>query len=261
MRTCVLLAAFAVGLGLVSAEATEKIASAGETAPATAPVTTIGKAIVDDKPLDQPAAAIEPGEPKTVADKPKPPAPPTLIVKVNLATQRLDVMTGGATLHSWPISSGRTGFETPRGTFRAQWAAKMWYSRKYDLAPMPHAVFINGGVAIHATSSTGMLGRPASHGCIRLAPANAATFYSLVHKHGLKQTQVQVFGTPPAPRVAEVRSRRLDGPPTRINGQFSGQYAGPVPGYRHGVVHLRPGSQYFGAASFEHNGIRYVRVR
>ncbi|MFM9941843.1 MAG: L,D-transpeptidase [Hyphomicrobiaceae bacterium] len=261
MRSCVLATALAVGLGFASAGATDQVASAGETPPSSPPVTTIGKTLVDDKPVDTPATATEPDAAKSVADKPKPPAPPSLIVKVNLSTQRLDVITGGATVHSWPISSGRAGFETPRGTFRAQWAAKMWYSKKYDLAPMPHSVFINGGVAIHATSSTGMLGRPASHGCIRLAPANAATFYSLVHKHGLKQTQVQVFGTPPAPRVAEVRSRRLDGPPLRTAGQVSGQFSGPVPGQRPGVVHLRPGSPHYGAQSFEHNGIRYVRIR
>ena len=80
----------------------------------------------------------------------------------------------------------------------------MWYSKKYDNAPMPNAVFINGGVAVHGTYRTGALGRPASHGCIRLAPANAKTFYNLVHRHGLRATKVSVYGTPKwrAPAVA-----------------------------------------------------------
>ena len=34
----------------------------------------------------------------------------------------------------------------------------MWYSRKYDNAPMPNAVFINGGVAVHATQHVSRLG-------------------------------------------------------------------------------------------------------
>lgn len=160
--------------------------SAPQTAPDTAapkgpePVTTA--AIEDTKPAD--------------AAKPAPSPSPTLTVNIDLASQRMTVSENGVAKHTWPISSGTRSHATPRGTFRPQWSAKMWYSRKYDNAPMPHAVFIHGGVAIHATYATGMLGRPASHGCIRLAPSNAKTFYNLVHKHGYKMTRVSVHGTP-----------------------------------------------------------------
>lgn len=146
-----------------------------------------------------PAATATPQTtPEQAEVKPKPaPLPdPTLKVSIDLAAQKLTVSEHGQVKYSWPISSGTASHPTPRGTFRPQWTAKMWYSRKYDNAPMPNAVFINGGVAIHATYATGMLGRPASHGCIRLAPANAKTFYNLVHKHGLKFTRVSVYGTP-----------------------------------------------------------------
>lgn len=146
-----------------------------------------------------PAATATPqATPEQAEVKPKPaPLPdPTLKVSIDLAAQKLTVSEHGQVKYSWPISSGTASHPTPRGTFRPQWTAKMWYSRKYDNAPMPNAVFINGGVAIHATYATGMLGRPASHGCIRLAPANAKTFYNLVHKHGLKLTRVSVYGTP-----------------------------------------------------------------
>jgi len=117
----------------------------------------------------------------------------------------------GNVVGSWPISSGRAEFRTPNGGFRPSWMAKMWYSRKYDDAPMPHSVFFNGGIAMHATQAIGMLGRPASHGCIRQAPANAARSYALVQKHGLAHTRVTVRGTPrdSAPEMAE---RRLDAP-------------------------------------------------
>ncbi len=120
------------------------------------------------------------------------------------------VAENGVVKYSWPISSGTAEFPTPRGTFRAQWTAKMWYSRKYDNAPMPHAVFINGGVAVHATQHVRSLGQPASHGCIRLAPGNARMFYNLVQSHGLKATRVSVYGTPKwrAPQIAS-RSRRV----------------------------------------------------
>ena len=83
----------------------------------------------------------------------------------------------------------------------------MWYSRKYDMAPMPHSIFFHGGTAIHATYSIGMLGRPASHGCVRLSPSNAATLYKLVGKHGKQSTEITVHGKPKysAPRIAKTR--------------------------------------------------------
>jgi lipoprotein-anchoring transpeptidase ErfK/SrfK len=133
-----------------------------------------------------------------VVAKPKPqPLPePTLTASVDLVNQTMVVSVNGEARYSWPISSGTAQYPTPTGTFRPEWTSKMWYSRKYDWAPMPHAVFINGGVAVHATNAVGRLGNPASHGCIRLSPTNAKTFYNLVERHGLKMTRVTVFGRP-----------------------------------------------------------------
>lgn len=137
------------------------------------------------------------------------PIPTTLAVQIDLSRQRMTVSEHGDAKYTWAISSGTSEHPTPRGTFRPQWTAKMWYSKKYDNAPMPNAVFISGGVAIHATPYTRYLGSPASHGCIRLAPGNAATFYRLVQQHGLKATKVSVYGTPKwrAPAVASRRDR------------------------------------------------------
>lgn len=138
--------------------------------------------------------------------------PITLLLNADLRTQRVTVTENGKTKYVWPISSGRPGFATPRGTFRPTWAARVWYSRQYELAPMPHAVFFNGGIAFHGTSAVGSLGRPASHGCIRLAPGNAATLYNLVHRHGYGQTRIVVQGGPKdqAPAVAGRGGKRHD---------------------------------------------------
>ena len=135
----------------------------------------------------------------TIATEPvKPTAPPkpavTLAIDIDLSRQHLTVKEYGKVVGSWPISSGKDGHRTPTGVFRPSWMAKMWYSRKYDDAPMPHSVFFNDGIALHATQVTHLLGRPASHGCIRQAPANAARTYALVQKHGLSSTRVTVHG-------------------------------------------------------------------
>ena len=123
----------------------------------------------------------------------------------------MEISEYGKPAGSWPISSGRAGYRSPTGTFRPLWSARMWYSKKYDNAPMPHAVFFSGGVAMHATQATGQLGQPASHGCIRQSPANAATTYRLVEKHGNAHTRIVVHGTPhdDEPRLARHERRDI----------------------------------------------------
>ena len=149
---------------------------------------------------------------------PPPPPPVTLVLSADLGLQRLTVLEKGTVKHVWPISSGRRGYATRTGTFRPQWMTRMWYSRQYEWSPMPHAVFFNRGTAFHATRAVGLLGRPASHGCIRLAPANAALLFALVRSHGLTQTKVVVHGAPKEPAVARRSPAR-------------GQLAGRQPAY------------------------------
>jgi lipoprotein-anchoring transpeptidase ErfK/SrfK len=57
---------------------------------------------------------------------------------------------------------------------------------------MPWSVFYNGGYAVHGTTDIKRLGAPASHGCIRLHPDHARTFFKLVQANGMKNTRVQV---------------------------------------------------------------------
>lgn len=144
------------------------------------------------------------------AEKPiaKIPEPPSLEIDINLSTQRMTVFEGTSPVHSWPISSGRYGYKTPTGSFKPIWMTKMWHSRQYDNAPMPHSIFFHGGVAIHATYATRMLGRPASHGCVRLAPSNAKALFALVKRHGKERTKITVHGKPNyGPQVASRRQR------------------------------------------------------
>ncbi len=139
-----------------------------------------------------------------------PPKPTiTLHAKADLAQQILTVTERGRVVGVWKISSGTEDHATPRGIFQPEWTSKMWYSRTYDNAPMPHAVFFKNGAAIHATQAVGRLGRAASHGCVRLAPVNAETFYKLVLRHGLVHTRISVFGTPVYARPVAARTDSL----------------------------------------------------
>ena len=115
-------------------------------------------------------------------------------IDINLASQTMQVTSTSGASYSWPISSARAGFSTPRGYYRPQRLEAMHYSRKYHMSPMPHSIFFRGGYAIHGTSAVGQLGRPASHGCIRLSPGHAAQLYALVRQEG---GQIQISGSPP----------------------------------------------------------------
>jgi len=117
-------------------------------------------------------------------------------VRVNIASQRMTVTTTDGEVHQWAISSGRKGFRSPNGVYRPTRLERSWYSRKYGGA-MPHSVFFRGGYAIHGTTAVGALGRPASHGCIRLHPANAAKLFALVKKHGSGATTIALNGAAP----------------------------------------------------------------
>lgn len=171
------------------------------------------------------ADAAEPSAPQAVAAVPSnadavPAATPiTLRLDVDLATQRLTITERGDVKAVWPISSGRAPTVTKTGTFRPQWASRMWYSRQYDMAPMPHAVFFNDGIAFHATQATHLLGRPASHGCVRLAPQNARSLYGLIHAHGYAHTEIVVAG---APKIAAGEKTEKKKPRARISGNEAG---------------------------------------
>ena len=111
-------------------------------------------------------------------------------IRIDISTQSMVVDVDGRTYGRWKVSTARAGYHTPRGAWRPYLLKKMHYSRKYDNSPMPHSIFFLGGYAIHATNYLNSLGRPASHGCVRLHPRNAAKLYALVQKHGMQSTRV-----------------------------------------------------------------------
>jgi hypothetical protein len=127
------------------------------------------------------------------------PAKAELLVNISKSQQRLSVTIDGAEAYRWPISSGKRGHETPSGVFRPTRLERHWYSRQYEMTPMPWAVFFHRGYAVHATMEAYNLGHAASHGCVRLRPDNAAILYSLVRKQGMGNTKLVVMNGPLPP--------------------------------------------------------------
>ncbi|MCI5076279.1 L,D-transpeptidase [Oricola sp.] len=115
-----------------------------------------------------------------------------LVAHVDLSSQTMTVKKDGRTLYNWRVSTARSGYRTPTGQWSPTRMHKMWYSRKYHMSPMPHSIFFYGGYAIHGTDAVGRLGRPASHGCVRLHPDNARRLFQLTQQVGPQNMRVVI---------------------------------------------------------------------
>jgi lipoprotein-anchoring transpeptidase ErfK/SrfK len=120
------------------------------------------------------------------------PAEAGVVVHISKSNQRMTVSVDGEVRYSWAVSTGRRGYGTPSGSFRPKMLARRWYSRKYYRSPMPYSIFYHRGYAIHGTMHVSRLGGPASHGCIRLHPANAAVLFALVRSRGSGGTRIVI---------------------------------------------------------------------
>ncbi len=84
-----------------------------------------------------------------------------ILVVIDKSTQEMKVFVDNVERYTWKVSTGLPGYETPSGTYPARSMHKIWYSKQWDDAPMPHAIFFTKkGHAIHGTDETKKLGRP-----------------------------------------------------------------------------------------------------
>jgi hypothetical protein len=185
------------------------------------------------------------------------PAAAKVLVTVDKSAQRMTVSVDGERLWVWPVSTGVPRYDTPSGRFTAFRMEKDHFSKEWDNAPMPYSIFFTTkGHAIHGTNHRS-IGDPASHGCVRLSPENAAQLFDLVKEQGVANTtvvltgDVQVAWARRANRLAAARGGEtgrsalpqpvarsvadVAPPPTRAYGRFYGEvaprYEEAEPGY------------------------------
>lgn len=115
-----------------------------------------------------------------------------IVAHISLSTQRMNVSVNGVPRYNWAVSTARPGYRTPTGTFKPTALFRYHASTIYSGSPMPYSIFFLRGYAIHGSYETKYLGRPASHGCVRLHPSNAAALYSLVKTYGPSNTVIRI---------------------------------------------------------------------
>ncbi len=113
-----------------------------------------------------------------------------ITAKVSLAAQKMQVYKGDVLMYEWSVSTARRGYKTPLGNYVPYLLNKNHRSRIYDNAPMPYSVFFLGGYAVHGTKASKALGKPASHGCVRLLTEHARMFYMLVEQYGKQNVKI-----------------------------------------------------------------------
>lgn len=134
-------------------------------------------------------------------------------ITVDQLSQKMTVDVDGVRQFTWKVSTGKEGYWTPKGEYTPMRMEADYFSREWDNAPMPHSIFFtHRGHAIHGSRHTGRLGSPASHGCVRLSPENAATLFALVAQEGMENTSVKILHEIPvtsasAPTRREVRAQ------------------------------------------------------
>ena len=124
----------------------------------------------------QPTAAKKKSTP-TATSQPVAPSSSPLIAVVSIGRQRVTIHDKAGVVAQSPISSGRSGFETPQGVFSIIEKKEEHFSNIYDDAEMPFMQRITwSGVALHAGN---LPGYPASHGCIRLPYSFAQRLFGM----------------------------------------------------------------------------------
>jgi len=96
---------------------------------------------------------------------------------------------------------------------------------------MPHTIFFDmRGHAIHGFFDVKHLGLPVSHGCVRLAPAHAATLFELIKAEGMSNTAVVISGHAPAGQNPAVARRSAPVEQTAVQPmQIAPDYGQPSP--------------------------------
>src|SRR5580698_390430 len=148
------------------------------------------------------------------------PAFAAIDISIDKNAQQMTVAVDGATKYTWPVSTGRSGYDTPNGTFKINRMDADHFSQEWDNAPMPHTMFFDlHGHAIHGFFDVKHLGLAVSHGCVRLAPEHAAILFDLVKAEGMANTSVSVEGHTPGGDNAPVARAHLPDNETVYNNQ------------------------------------------
>jgi lipoprotein-anchoring transpeptidase ErfK/SrfK len=118
-------------------------------------------------------------------------------ILIRTGENKLYLYENGAMVKSWPVATGASGFETPKGQWKVieKVVNPVWYNpgsawargMPARIGPGPHnplgqlALALDApAILIHATPDTGSIGYSVSHGCVRMLPENERELFDKV---------------------------------------------------------------------------------
>jgi murein L,D-transpeptidase YcbB/YkuD len=127
------------------------------------------------------------------------PAAAQLQIDLNIPENRLRLLDGDSVVRSYRVSVGMPGHDTPDGSYtieRAEWnpswrppTEREWARDKQFTPPGPNnpmgrvKLFFAPLYYIHGTPDSASIGRPASHGCVRMRNRDVVELARLLHEH------------------------------------------------------------------------------
>jgi murein L,D-transpeptidase YcbB/YkuD len=126
------------------------------------------------------------------------PAQAQLRIDINIPANRLQVFEGDSVIRTYRVSVGMPGHDTPDGEFtigRAEWnpswrppEGREWAQDARFTPPGPNnpmgrvKLFFAPLYYIHGTPDSANIGRPASHGCVRMRNRDVIELARLLHQ-------------------------------------------------------------------------------
>jgi hypothetical protein len=131
-----------------------------------------------------------------------------IIIHISKPTQTMTVTLDGQVQYRWRVSTGATGYSTPVGSYTAFRMEVMHYSREWDNAGMPHAIFFTKrGTAFMA---------PIIHTLVGQRPTVASVSRCQTPPGSISLSRRRVWGIPRSsfkrliPRVSQFQASRQD---------------------------------------------------
>ena len=111
-------------------------------------------------------------------------------IVVSIADRKLAVVEDGRVLKIYPTAVGADATPSPTGVFKIanRVVNPTWYGPNHQIVPPGKANPLGTrwiglsrrGYGIHGTNRPGSIGRPASHGCIRMRKADVEELFELI---------------------------------------------------------------------------------
>lgn len=104
---------------------------------------------------------------------------PSNAIIVSKFDQKVFHFVDGKLRDVFVCSTALPQYDLDAGTYKVYLRVPRHWSKLYEVW-MDHTLFFHRGYALHATNMIRQLGRPASHGCVRLHPKDAKKLYDQV---------------------------------------------------------------------------------